>query len=208
MSPKANLDEARRWFPGVLDGDGLYLDTANFGLLAKPVAENVSRLLGGLTSAPHEGGSERYLGLESEGGRARRELARLVGAREEEIALVESTSHGLQVAAASIPLSKGDEILMASWDFLGVALTWKLALERKGARLREVDLRSAEDPTAVLINSLGPRTRVLCTSSVTEVEGIRLRLPDLAEACHEKSCWLVVDVIQEAGVRRDRKSVV
>jgi selenocysteine lyase/cysteine desulfurase len=115
---------------------------------------------------------------------------------------VESTSHGLQVAAASIPLSEGDEILMASWDFLGVPLTWKPALEKKGARLREVDLRGVEDPTAVLIDSLRPETRVVCTSSVTEVEGIRLRLADLAEACHRTPCWLVVDVIQESGVRR------
>lgn len=200
MSPQVSLEEARQWIPGLQDG--LYLDTANFGLLAAPVADKVSGLVRSLTTLPQQGASQRYVNLESQGLRARRELARLVGAGQEEIALVESTSHGLQVAAASIPVSEGDEILTASWDFPGIPLTWRFASRRTGARLREVNLGDAEDPTAVLIDSLRAETRVVCTSSVSEIEGIRLRLPDLAEACRRNGCWLVVDVIQEAGVRR------
>jgi selenocysteine lyase/cysteine desulfurase len=182
--------------------EGVYLDTANFGLLATPVMDAVSEVLKELTNLPQSGASQRWLGLEADGARARNEVASLVGAAPEEIALVESTSHGLQIAAASIPLSAGDEVLMAGWDFVGVPLAWRPLVERKGIRLRTVDLHQASDPTAALVGALRPETRVVCTSSVTETLGTRLSLPRLAEACHAQDTWVVADVMQEAGVRR------
>ena len=193
-------EDARALFPGVERGP--YLDTANFGLLASPVAERVASLLRDLTGIPEKGGSARYLALEAEGERARSEVARLVGATADEIALVESTSHGLQIAAAAVPLERGDEVLTAAWDFPGVGLAWRPGVERGEIRLRSVNLDQASDPTAALIESLRPETRVLCTSSVTEARGVRLRLPDLARACRRQGAWLAVDVMQEAGVRR------
>jgi len=193
-------EEVRALFPGL--ARGVYLDTANFGLLASPVAERVASLLRDLTGIPEKGGSARYLALEAEGERARSEVARLVGATADEIALVESTSHGLQIAAAAIPLARGDEVLTVAWDFPGVSLAWRPRVERGEVHLRSVDLDRAGDPTSALIETLRPETRVVCTSSVTEAHGVRLRLPELANACHRQGAWLVVDVMQEAGVRR------
>jgi selenocysteine lyase/cysteine desulfurase len=192
-------EDARALFPGV--GRGVYLDTANFGLLATPVAERVSDLLRELTQIPPQGASARYLGLEAFGERARREVAPLVGASPDEMALVESTSHGLQIAAAAIPLARGDEILTAAWDFPGVGLAWRPRVESKDANLRAVALEEAADPTEALIDALRPETRVVCTSSVSEAHGIRLWLSDLAAACRRNGAWLVLDVMQEAGVR-------
>ncbi len=195
-----NFESARDLYPGVREG--VYFDTANFGLSATSVMEAVSRAMKELTRLPRSGAGQRWLDLESQGERTRRELAKLVGATPEEIALVESTTHGLRIAAASIPLARGDEVLIAAWDFVGVPLAWRPLVERRGVQVRTVDLGQAADPTKTLIDELRPETRVVCTSSVSETLGTRLNLGRLAKACHAQGSWLLTDVMQEAGVRR------
>jgi len=190
--------DARGLFPGA--AEATYLDTANFGLVAAPVARAVASMMKGLQHPPAVDASTRYMELESASGRARRAIAALVGADESEIALVESTSHGLQLAAASIPLDPGDEVVCASWDFPGIRLAWHHRAEREGLHIREVDLGTASDPTNALADALTDSTRVVCTSSVTEAVGVRLDLCALADACRRRGTWLIVDATQHAGV--------
>ena len=59
---------------------------------------------------------------------ARPAVARLINAHLDEIALVESTSHGLSIAASSIPLEKGDR--------LPIGVTLRPSLERVREHLR------------------------------------------------------------------------
>lgn len=195
-----NFESARDLYPGAREG--VYFDTANFGLSAIPVMEAVSGTMKELTRLPRSGGGQRWLDLESQGARARRELATLVGAAPDEIALVESTTHGLRIAAETVPLAAGDEVLIADWDFVGVSLTWQQLAERKGVQVRSIDLGRALDPTANMIEAIRPETRAVCTSSVAETLGTRLDLRRLAKACHARGLWLLADVMQEAGARR------
>ena len=194
------IASARSWFPGVREG--VYLDTANFGLLASPVVDSISEQTRELTRIPKKGGDHRWFALEAESASARLAVGQLIGAGAPRIALVESTSHGLQIAASSIPLAAGAEVLIADWDFVGLSLVWRSAVEQKGVSVRTIDLGQASDPTASLVSSLRPQTRVVCTSSVSENHGFRLNLTELGTACQTNQCWLIVDVMQEAGVRQ------
>lgn len=196
----ANIASARTWFPGVREG--VYLDTANFGLLASPVVDAISEQTRELTTIPKKGADHRWFALETASASARLAVGRLIGAQTPRIALVESTSHGLQIAAASIPLAAGDEVLIADWDFVGLSLVWRSAVEQKGISVRTVDLGQSSDPTASLVSVLRPETRVVCTSSVSENHGFRLNLAELGTACQTSGCWLVLDVMQEAGARQ------
>lgn len=193
----ANEDTAHR-FRRAFRGAAGYLDTANFGLVATPVAERVRRLMRELTEAP-DVGTSRYEALEAHGARARAALAAVVGASPDELALVESTTHGLQTAADAIGLRPGDEVLVASWDFVGARMAWSVGHD--GVTVREVDVSGTDDPAGRLAEAIGPATRVVCTSSVTEAHGERLPAADLARECRARGVWLVLDAIQEAGAR-------
>ena len=202
------ITSARSWFPGLREG--VYLDTANFGLLASPVVDSISEQIRELTRIPEKGADRRWFALEAESRAARLAVGQIIGAGADRIALVESTSHGLQIAASSIPLAAGDEVLIAGWDFVGLSLVWRSAIAQKGISVRTLDLGQASDPTASLVSGLRPETRVVCTSSVSENHGFRLNLAELGTACQANRCWLILDVMQEAGVRQlelDRTAV-
>src|SRR5919202_856997 len=100
-----DLAAARACFPGTRDR--VFLDAACISLL--PVqAEAALRQLGqDLLSCPPGDASAHH-----------------VGARPEDIALVESTTQGLEIVAATVPLGPGDKVLVGDTEFLGLAVPW------------------------------------------------------------------------------------
>ena len=54
----------------------------------------------------------------------------------EEIALVESTSHGLNIAARGIELADGDNIITTNLEFIQVALPWCVMRREKKIEIR------------------------------------------------------------------------
>lgn len=53
---------------------------------------------------------------------ARQEVTRLIHAGEWEVALLESTTHGLNIAAEALPLGRGDRVLLCDLEFMQVAI--------------------------------------------------------------------------------------
>ena len=68
--------------------------------------------------------SAHHIAMDSLRHKAYEEAAKLLNADPEEIALVESTSHGLNIAAQGIPLEDGDNIITTNLEFIQVALPW------------------------------------------------------------------------------------
>ncbi len=67
--------------------------------------------------------------------RAIEEAAVLLNAEEDQIALVESTTHGLNIAANAIPLRPGDRVLIADTEYLQVSIPWKMKEASVGVEL-------------------------------------------------------------------------
>jgi len=131
--------------------------------------------------------------------RARSAAARLLGCSPASITLGTGASHGLNVAALGLPLRRGDEVLMAQGEFPAVVHPF-LNLEAAGVSVRLVPSSTgrvveAED----LIQSIGPKTRVLAVSLVTFNTGYRIDLTALGEACRERGLFFVVDGAQAIG---------
>src|SRR5437660_10220810 len=101
---------ARALFPGLRDR--VFLDAACVSLLPDPAADALARLARDLGACPARDASAHHIALDATAEPARRDLARLIGARPDEIALVESTTHALQALAEAVPLGRGDKILI------------------------------------------------------------------------------------------------
>ena len=113
-------------------------------------------------------------------------------------ALVESTTHGLSLAAQAIPLHAGDRVLLSDLEFIEVATPW-LQLRERGVEIDLVANRGGEVRPDDIAERITPRTRVLAISSVQWSNGFRCDLGRIGALCRERGVWLVVDAIQQLG---------
>src|SRR5436190_14480618 len=102
MDPTA----ARACFPGTRDC--IFLDAACVSLLPVQAAEALAAITQELLTCPARDASAHHIKLDQSADRPRREAARLIGANPADIALIESTTQGLQAIAATVPLGRGD----------------------------------------------------------------------------------------------------
>jgi selenocysteine lyase/cysteine desulfurase len=131
--------------------------------------------------------------------KARTEAARLINADESEIALVESTSHGLTIAAESLPLERGDRILTSDLEFLEVAVPWCQKHLQMGLEIDVVPNNQGAIRIEDVAERITPRTKAVVISSVQWSNGFRLDLDSLSALCSGRRVWLVVDAVQQLG---------
>lgn len=196
-----DLAEARASFPGL--AGRAFLDTATVGLAPLQAAEAIRAFVERALLCPERDASTNHIEMDRAREAAVSAGARLLDAREDEIALVESTTHGLNVAAQAIPFEPGDNVVICDLEFLQVAVPWVKMVD--AGLLAEVRVARNEGG-AVTVESiaaqLDDRTRAVVVSSVQWSNGYLLDLPALAALCRERDVFLVVDAIQQLGAIR------
>jgi selenocysteine lyase/cysteine desulfurase len=125
--------------------------------------------------------------------------AQLLHASPEEIAFVGATSDGLNMAATSLPIEPGDNVILCDMEFPANVCPW-LNLERRGIKVRIVPHDGGGLTPERLQAAMDQRTRVVTVSSVQFLSGFRADLPALSRLCRENGTFLVVDGIQSLGV--------
>jgi selenocysteine lyase/cysteine desulfurase len=131
---------------------------------------------------------------------ARAAVARFIGADVGEIALAPNTSYGLNMAAQTLPLAAGDEVLVPDGEFPANVYPW-LLLRSRGVRVELIPRTAAgwPDETRLLESLARPRVRAVAISWVQFASGFRVDLARLSAACRERGVWLVLDAIQGVG---------
>lgn len=191
-----NLAAARSHFPGLLGK--VFLDAACVSLAPRPAVEAIEKFLDLSMICPHESATAQHIAMDEMRAAARPAVARLINAHEDEIALVESTSHGLSLAAQAIPLEAGDRVLISDLEFMEVAIPW-VQKQRHGIEVNVVPNCQGEVRVQDFAGRLTPRTRVIAVSSVQWSNGYRVDLAALSRLCRGRGVWLVVDAIQQLG---------
>ena len=185
-------------FPGT--AQQVYLNTAGVGLppqTALDAVQYVTTLLG--QGPAHMGYADYYRALGESALKAKKEAAQLIGATPQEIAFIDDTTMGLNIALAAIPFTPGDNIVLCDLEYPQVAISANHPHLRS-----EVEIRVAHhtnglvsvDDYAALIDS---RTRLILVSSVQWINGLRMDLAAFSQLAEEHDCFLVVDAIQQLG---------
>src|SRR5437870_13875129 len=99
---------ARAHFPGLLGK--VFLDAACISLAPRPAVEAIQKFLGLAMVCPLDSSTHHHIFMDEIRAAARPAAARLINAHDDEIAVLESTTHGLTLAAQSIPLEPGDGV--------------------------------------------------------------------------------------------------
>ena len=190
-------DEVRARFPGL--ADRTFLDAACVSLVPDTAREAVARFAEELVRPSHRNASEHHLWMDGTREEATGHVAALLGVEARNVALVESTTHGLNIAAQAIPWREGDEVVMCNLEFLQVAIPFVQLSKSHGVRPVFLEHEAGVAPAAAYINAINERTRAVVLSSTQWCNGYRVDLEAVAEACSARGVWLVVDAVQQAG---------
>jgi selenocysteine lyase/cysteine desulfurase len=191
-----DIEKIREQFP--ITQNKVFLNHAAQSPLPKPVANAVRRFVDdfsnfGTTSIEwNDGGKPLF--------------AKLIGARPEEIAFVENTSTGLNVAASVLHYPHGSKIVTTDLEYPSVVYPW--LRKGLGAEVHYVKNIDGKILLSDMERAVDDKTVAVAISHVEYVNGFRHDLRALSEIAHEHGAYLVVDAIQSAGamqidVKRD-----
>ena len=187
-----------REFPWAARGDHIYLNNASTG----PLPQRTVGALDAFTARraePWRISDAMQFGTVA---RTRELAARLIGASTSEIAVATNTSHGLNLAARSLPLAEGDVVLTFDREFPANIYPWMAVEQARGIRLHRIPCTENGLPDEdALLRALDevPQVRVVSVSWVQFASGYRIDIARLGRACHERGIWFVVDAIQGLG---------
>jgi len=191
------LDSIRDEFPAL--AEKAFLDSACVSIAPRRAVAAVDSFLRRALLCPESSATLNHIAMDDQRAAARPLVARLLNAREDEIALVESTSQGLAIAAHAVPLAAGDQVLFGAPEFMEVAVPWCQLRDRLGIELVVVPHRDGRLLIDDFAARISPRTRLIVASSVQWSHGFRLDMAALSALCRRHGLWLVVDAIQQIG---------
>jgi selenocysteine lyase/cysteine desulfurase len=186
----------QREFPWAERGETIYLNHASTGPLPARAVEALSEAAR-LRAEPWRFSADLQFGTLA---RSRELVARMIGARPSEIALMVNTSYGLNLAARALPFAAGDVVLTSDREYPSNVYPW-MALERtRGVTLRMVPCTNGVPDEDAIVRALDePRVRCVVLSWVSFATGARIDLERIGCACRERGIWFVVDAIQGVG---------
>ncbi|MBL4884374.1 MAG: aminotransferase class V-fold PLP-dependent enzyme [Planctomycetaceae bacterium] len=131
--------------------------------------------------------------------KTRRLAARLINADREEIALIHSTTQGINLVAEGYPWKAGDNVVIPAGEFPSNLYPW-LMLESQGVEVRRVPMPDHRIDLDKISDACDANTRIVTCSWVGYSHGFRVDLDQLADIVHKKGALLLVDAIQGLGV--------
>ena len=134
---------------------------------------------------------------------SRGKVAQHLGVSADEIALVRNTSEANNTINNGLPLKEGDEVVLWDQNHPTNNVAWEVRAARFGLTTKRVATprhpSSMDELVSVFENALGPRTRVLTITHVSNVTGIRLPVKELCDVAHRRGIHVHVDAAQAWG---------
>jgi selenocysteine lyase/cysteine desulfurase len=134
---------------------------------------------------------------------SRQKVAEQLGVTADEIALVRNTSEANNTVNNGLTLKSGDEVVVWDQNHPSNNVAWDVRAARFGLRVRRVSTPANPTEAGQLVqafeDTLGPRTRVLALTHVSNVSGLRLPIRELCEAAHRRGVFVHVDGAQTWG---------
>lgn len=198
-----DIARVRAEFPALADGFA-YFDNAGGSLVLKPVAERIAEYL--LTTSVQTGAS--YSHSQRASARvheARTAIARFMNAqRPEEIVLGASATMMMRTLAQAMAsqFQPGDEIIVTNFDHETNIGPW-LTLKERGVVFKfwEINRETTTIDLADLEALLGPKTKLVCVTHVSNILGSINPIRAIADKVHAAGAKLVVDGVAYAPHR-------
>ncbi len=129
--------------------------------------------------------------------RVRERVATFVGADDDEIALTESTTAGINAVATAIDWEPGDTVVRTDLEHPDGTLPWQ-RLEQEGVEVCVVETENGPVDLDAFAEAVAD-ARLTCFSAVMWTHGTQLPVADLVDLAHEASALTLVDAVQVPG---------
>jgi cysteine desulfurase/selenocysteine lyase len=136
--------------------------------------------------------------------RARATVARFLGTpRADEVVFVRGTTEAINLVAQSwgrANLGPGDEVLVSWLEHHANIVPWQFATRAAGATLRPIPVTDAGDiDLAAYHRMLGPQTKLVALTHVSNVVGTVLPIEEMAAAARRHGALVLVDGAQSVA---------
>ncbi len=129
----------------------------------------------------------------------KKSIGHLINADSDEIALISSTTQGINAIASGISWRKGGNLVIDDLEYPANALPWYHQAKRHGVEVRVVKNRDHVLRLEDFNKLIDQNTRVVAVSHVQFVNGFKIDLKELSKMTHEVGALLFVDAIQSLG---------
>ncbi|WP_459557370.1 aminotransferase class V-fold PLP-dependent enzyme [Lacunimicrobium album] len=125
--------------------------------------------------------------------------ARLINASTDEMALIRSTTEGINFVAEGFPFREGDNVVVPANEFPSNLFPW-MNLKRRGVEVRIVPVDDGQVNLERLNEACDSKTRIVAASWVSFNSGHRIDPSQLAEIAHRHGALAFLDAIQGLGM--------
>ena len=183
--------EARAQFP-VLERFA-YLNTGTLGPLSRGTLDAMAERVA-FDQEHGRAGQVWFDDVRALRGRIRAQIAGLIGASADQLALTGSTTDGCNIVLSGFRLGPGDEVVTTDAEHPGLLLP--LHVSGAEVRVAEVEARPTAAALETILSCITPRTRLLALSHVLWTTGQRMPVHELK---HESGLPVLVDGAQSVG---------
>jgi len=178
----------------LLDTEVAFLNHGSFGACPRPVFERYQAWQRELESEPVDFLDRRLPALLAD---ARTALADYLGCSAHDLAFVQNATTGLNLAARSLDLRPGDEVLSTELEYGACDLAWEWVCRRAWARYVRAPIPlPLSDPSEIvdaLFAAATERTRVVFVSHVASGTGLVLPVEEIVARARKLGLVTVVD---------------
>ena len=186
----------RKMFPALAGNSYVYLNSGGSG---PPSSDTICamREADDLCSGPaYLEGAGFYAHQHTTYARAREAAAQLVATNPENIALTQSTTHGMNLGAFALDWKTGDEVISSRSEHPGCLVPLHALEKRYGVRLKLVEPPITVTKVEVAMTS---RTRLISVSHVDWTTGEVLPLEEISALARDRGALTLIDGAQSVG---------
>lgn len=191
-----DLTALRADFPTIRP-DETYLDSVASSLTPMAVVDAMTEYYTTYRANIHRGTYDLSMRASERFDAAVRTVADFIGALPQEIVFTQNTTHSINLVAHTLEFQPGDEIVLTSLEHTSNMAPWVRLAADKGLKLRWYNAGRAGhvDPDE-LIALIGPRTKLVTCTAVSNVLGSVLPVAQIGRACRERGVLFLVDAAQ------------
>ncbi|MFQ5423791.1 MAG: SufS family cysteine desulfurase [Phycisphaerae bacterium] len=182
----------------------VYLDNAATTQKPQVVIDAIRRHYEEANANIHRGVHELSVRATEAYERARRSIQRFLGAsRPEEIVFCRGTTEAINLIAQTYGrqrIGRGDEIVVSEMEHHSNIVPWQILCEQTGAVLRVIPINDAGELRLEKYECLlGPRTRLVAVTHVSNALGTVNPVREIIEAAHRRDIPVLLDGAQAAS---------
>ena len=125
--------------------------------------------------------------------------AQLLGVDADGVALVPAVSYGLAIAAANVPVSANQTIVLLDQEFPSNVYTWRELARKTGGRIVTVRPLANASWTEALDDAIDENTAIVAVPQCHWTDGSKIDLQRVAKRVREIGAALVIDASQSLG---------